>query len=546
MKLFLTTLAFCIFLVVSANAQCLVDSVVINTGYDPVTGMAISPGATGGTEIKDPKWKISAVSPSVAPAIVAIGIPGLVGVPPGSNADIVTLGTGWVDPTPIACGWINCINGLGYYTDGTGPSGTQYTMTVSRSFRMCSADSITIDMNVACDNSIPSITTDLTSLSFSQPTSKSVSNYSGFTHFSQTIFLTAGTHTINVVVNNYNETYPEGNPTGLCIHGTLRSLNGNALVSEALTSCSSFTCTSVTLDTTITQRDTAICINYMPLTLQAHTGCSTYLWSNGLKTQNISISASGKYWVTATDAAGNTFIDTILVTTNALPVITMPAKATLCKGDTLLIAPNVTSGSSLLWSTGATSSSLSISKPGTYSVTATNNGCVTSANITINEVSTFIDLGNDTTICGGDILILPVNKSDGTLHWSDGSAADNLTPTKTGTYWCSIKTECGTRSDTVNITIDPCEVWVAGAFTPNSDGRNDVFRVFGALSDVKDFTLRIFNRWGQVVFYTTDPTSGWDGSFNGIPQDMNTYVYEVIYSIKGGKHLLKGDLQLIR
>jgi gliding motility-associated-like protein len=58
--------------------------------------------------------------------------------------------------------------------------------------------------------------------------------------------------------------------------------------------------------------------------------------------------------------------------------------------------------------------------------------------------------------------------------------------------------------------------------------------------------LSIYNRWGQRVFYTEDIYDGWNGKFNGINQDVGTYYYMMFYSLEGKRHMMKGDLELIR
>jgi gliding motility-associated-like protein len=66
------------------------------------------------------------------------------------------------------------------------------------------------------------------------------------------------------------------------------------------------------------------------------------------------------------------------------------------------------------------------------------------------------------------------------------------------------------------------------AFSPNSDGKNDIFRI-PPLSpqQIKDFT--IYNRYGQRIFSTDDNNKGWDGTFNGVPQPAGTYVWKIEY-----------------
>ncbi len=85
-------------------------------------------------------------------------------------------------------------------------------------------------------------------------------------------------------------------------------------------------------------------------------------------------------------------------------------------------------------------------------------------------------------------------------------------------------------------------------FTPNGDGLNDIFRPVGIrFQNLVDF--RIYNRWGQQIFYTTSPEKGWDGTFNGVVQDLGTYFYTIIVARPGGDGeniVYKGDVTLIK
>jgi gliding motility-associated-like protein len=90
-------------------------------------------------------------------------------------------------------------------------------------------------------------------------------------------------------------------------------------------------------------------------------------------------------------------------------------------------------------------------------------------------------------------------------------------------------------------------VYIPNAFTPNSDGRNDVLRVYGT-ERVTVFHLQIFNRYGQLVFETRDKNKGWDGRFNGQWVNNGGYAYVCRYrELNGAKdEVIKGVVLIIR
>lgn len=104
-----------------------------------------------------------------------------------------------------------------------------------------------------------------------------------------------------------------------------------------------------------------------------------------------------------------------------------------------------------------------------------------------------------------------------------------------------------TSSDSMYLnTRACCDMFLPDAFTPNGDGKNDIFRA-RAEGARELFHLRIANRWGQIVFDTSDPTQGWDGRFRGEPQGIGTYQYYVRFKCSGGEMNEKsGSITLLR
>jgi gliding motility-associated-like protein len=104
--------------------------------------------------------------------------------------------------------------------------------------------------------------------------------------------------------------------------------------------------------------------------------------------------------------------------------------------------------------------------------------------------------------------------------------------------------------DSANITIRVIfdeEEYIPTAFTPNGDGRNDIFRI-GKMKYKKLIDFTIYNRWGQEVYHNPwDPNGGWDGTCNGKDQEVGTYFYSIILESASGKlRYYKGDVTLLR
>jgi gliding motility-associated-like protein len=96
---------------------------------------------------------------------------------------------------------------------------------------------------------------------------------------------------------------------------------------------------------------------------------------------------------------------------------------------------------------------------------------------------------------------------------------------------------------------DQCRLFIPSAFTPNDDGLNDLFKSKPQCPRIGflNFTLRVYNRSGQLVFMTNDINKGWDGTYKSKRLNQDVYVYLVEYSFSQNKQLQqKGTVTLVR
>ncbi|PQJ12298.1 hypothetical protein CJD36_000635 [Flavipsychrobacter stenotrophus] len=197
---------------------------------------------------------------------------------------------------------------------------------------------------------------------------------------------------------------------------------------------------------------------------------------------------------------------------------------------------------------------------GTYSVIYTLQNCVSlpgTINITIQAPPQLTNVTPSQTIpYGTSIQLYATNALYYTWTPNDGTLNDpNInfpiaTPFTTTTYTVYGMNQYGCR-DTAYVTIVVDSVFhgvIPTAFTPNGDGRNDIFHPIGFdFHRIVEFT--VFNRWGQQIFYSNNINDGWDGTFNGVPQEMGTYYYNIIVAQPDGmmeNKIYKGSVTLIR
>jgi gliding motility-associated-like protein len=167
-----------------------------------------------------------------------------------------------------------------------------------------------------------------------------------------------------------------------------------------------------------------------------------------------------------------------------------------------------------------------------YSVTASCPcGLEYSAEITVEALNPLPNINvNDTNICEniGHILINLPPEVD---YYLNGEKQSNsIIISAEGSYALIARNQCEEKSFDFNVGVIPCDftMYIPNAFTPNSDGRNDCYRI--AASNIYHFHIRIFNRWGQEVFASTDPNFCWDGALNGSPLPQGVYTCRISFS----------------
>jgi len=108
---------------------------------------------------------------------------------------------------------------------------------------------------------------------------------------------------------------------------------------------------------------------------------------------------------------------------------------------------------------------------------------------------------------------------------------------------CSIKTQVTVF--TREFVCGDVYIFVPNAFSPNGDNENDILYVRG--ENIEEMTLKIFNRWGELVFESNDQSIGWNGTYKGELLDPDVYVYHLqVICVDGQENLIKGNITILR
>lgn len=253
-----------------------------------------------------------------------------------------------------------------------------------------------------------------------------------------------------------------------------------------------------------------------------------------------------------------------------LPTIAISAdETTICPGKNISFSSSITNGGTQAlyqwrvngqsFSNDSASTNINTLKDGDLvnCVLTSNSNCVTSATAISNNIAISLDttltptdfLPASLQVCSyGNLEIKPTGTYK-TYWWSTDEHQQNIIVNHPGVYWLQVTNEkdCPGK-DSVLVTAKDCLIgfFMPTAFTPNNDGKNDLFKpVIGGV--VSLYKLIIYNRWGQTVFQTATPSKGWDGKTAGSDPTPQVYIWTCTYQLQGEPTKTeRGTVTLIR
>ncbi len=290
--------------------------------------------------------------------------------------------------------------------------------------------------------------------------------------------------------------------------------------------------------------DTLLC-DANQFTLDAGNLQANHQWSTGANNSSITVSQTGNYWVEV-EKADCKSSDTTFVQFASIPKPDFKEVYSICSGEALTLNYG-NSNYDLEWSSGDTSSQTQFINQGVHYLEVSKGSCRVRDSFKVNTVDLApLDLGPDTTACIGDSIKLKVKPPNANYLWSNGSISRSIKVDVPGLYQVTVTRDGCERTDEVDISYEYCaetiNVYLPNAFTPNDDGLNDEFKVRG--DSLGDFELKIYNRWGEQVYKTTDPQEGWDGTHKGEIAPQGTYIW--MLKAFQGNLFKKGRLFLLR
>jgi gliding motility-associated-like protein len=272
---------------------------------------------------------------------------------------------------------------------------------------------------------------------------------------------------------------------------------------------------------------------------------------------------SGVYFVKGTNSSTGCASDlsSVVVTIFPKPAITASSSETnICKGSTVTLTAS-SPGNTIDWLGIGSGNSFVVTPADSteYLAIATSpDGCMDTATVDVAVQPFKINLSAtpDPVLAGTSTTLTTTgNFTYNIISWSpDIFFADQTALTQTIVVKDTSKsfTVIGQSTDgcldtaTLYVVVDPNlkDFFIPNSFSPNNDGNNDIFKVYG--SSVKEVILRIYNQWGELISETNN-SQGWDGTWKGRPQQVGVYIYEAKVTFYNNVTIKrKGTVNLIR
>lgn len=301
--------------------------------------------------------------------------------------------------------------------------------------------------------------------------------------------------------------------------------------------------------------DSTIC--YGDSTTLTASGATSFVWTPGGPGASITVTPTSTqlYKVVGSTATGCDDSTTIMITVNPLPTVIAGDDISVCSGSYGLLTAG--GASNYVWQPGGQIGDSVLVSPTVstlYTVIGTDaNGCSDSADTWVFwRWQLVIDAGPDRSICPGGAVTLAATGA-WNYEWEPGAqSGDSVTvsPTVTTTYTVSGSGGPLDCPDTLLVTVTirtdcPPSIYLPNAFSPNGDGDNDVFGIVYS----ENFTLdvfQVFNRWGEIIFESSDISAGWDGTFKGQEQPIGSYTFLVSGTYQGEQSVLSGNVTVLR
>lgn len=295
-----------------------------------------------------------------------------------------------------------------------------------------------------------------------------------------------------------------------------------------------------------------VCIGDSILLNPSTSNLYDYLWSTGETTQTITVKDSGIYNVQVSLNSCNAFAS-VKITNRTPPDIDLGPDTSMCYGETYVAGDTVLGATEYLWSTDFDENILPIKLNGTYILYATAGSCTVSdtLEITLNDLPEINVSSYEPVICPNDSSFFSLECLNCVFDnfGSQNQYSQWFHPLDSITLMASTIFMCKNVYSFNTLVDEDCleQIFVPNAFTPNSDSKNELFYPVSADPNNYFTKIEIRDRWGELIYSTTNQPFAWDGTYKGKIVQQGVYQWQVWYTdIYLKNHYIIGHVNVLR
>ncbi|MEZ4798794.1 MAG: gliding motility-associated C-terminal domain-containing protein [Flavobacteriales bacterium] len=316
--------------------------------------------------------------------------------------------------------------------------------------------------------------------------------------------------------------------------------------------CSGTAQIEITVQTAITDlgADQDACVGEVVTLDTGWPATYTFQWDHGPTSPAVLITQSGVYHVQVTTPEGCVSEDQVERTFHEVPNVNLGFDVAGCIGESVTLDAG-NPGLMYDWSNGSQSQMISVTEPDNYIVVVSNGFCsdVDDINVFFNPIPENPFDDEVISFCFSlppYIVRLDAQNEGSTFVWDDSSEGQIYNAAQPGVYTVDISTDFGCTASYSAIIEEDCPgaIYAPNAFTPDGDGLNDVWVVEGY--NINTYNLRIWNRWGELMFETNSLKRPWLGQRRDGDEyvEAGVYHYRITYTIDLGDKGISEEMEI--
>jgi gliding motility-associated-like protein len=277
-----------------------------------------------------------------------------------------------------------------------------------------------------------------------------------------------------------------------------------------------------------------------------------FLWNTGATSPALVVTTSGIYSVEVFATNGCEYGDEVTVTFQPMPTVDLGLDRSFCEGESEELVAGTNDNYVYEWSNGADTPSIVVTEGGVYSVSVSQGLCTATDQVLVfmnpSPENPFNPYQIETCFQNPPYAIELDAENEGAIYsWDQGGTNQTYLADEPGLYTVHITSEFGCEASYSTFVEERCPgyIYVPNAFTPDNDGKNDVWKIEGV--NIRSFKLELWNRWGELLFTSDSLNKPWLGQRKDGDQyvEPGVYVFKIVYTVDDPSQTISPEYEIM-